>query len=104
KPPHPQVAARVLERIGRSSKPYTVCFLGAERAEMPTGATQVFSLREAAEHALGGARIANGSDIASFMAGKALRSGRIDGLFTGGTLCAEAQLDRKSTRLNSSHV
>ena len=95
KPPHAAVAARVLERIGRSPKPYTVCFLGADEVDLPPNATQASSLRDAAEDALGGHRIGADCAVDAMAAGHARdRPGRggIEGLFAGGTLCAEAQL------------
>jgi succinyl-CoA synthetase alpha subunit len=94
KPPHPQVAERVAERIGRSAKPYTVCFIGAESLDLPGNARQANTLREAAAMALGGTPVGSGFDIAGIAAGRraAVRAGgRIEGLFCGGTLCAEAQ-------------
>ena len=38
KPPHPDVAKAVLARIGKSPKPYTVCFIGAASADLPPNA------------------------------------------------------------------
>ena len=38
KPPAPSAARRVLERIAESRKPYTVCFVGLEEAEVPANA------------------------------------------------------------------
>lgn len=95
KPPDAAVATRVLERIGRSPKAYTVCFLGADDVDLPANATQVSSLRDAAEGALRGHGI--GADYAvdataARHAHDGPGRGGIEGLFAGGTLCAEAQL------------
>ena len=38
KPPAAEVAAKVLERVGRSSKPFTICFLGDTERAMPKNA------------------------------------------------------------------
>lgn len=91
KPPHADVARTVLERIGRSPKPYTVCFIGADSFEVPANATFAPTLKEAAEAALG-QPIGSGFDAAAIASGTTRKVGRIEGLFTGGTLCAEAQV------------
>lgn len=94
KPPDAAVAARVLERIGRSPRAYTVCFLGADDVDLPANATQVSSLRDAAGDALRGHGIGAGYvvDAAARQAPGRAGRGDIEGLFAGGTLCAEAQL------------
>jgi FdrA protein len=92
KPPHPDVAKAVIERIGRSQKPFTVCFIGADNLQLPPNAKFAATLKEAAEAALGKS-LPNGFDAASVAARHAPRKGasRIEGLYSGGTLCAEAQ-------------
>lgn len=95
KPPHPDVAKVVLARIGKSPKPYTVCFIGATSADVPPNARFACTLRGAAESALGGGRRIGSSFDASAAAARLPRrhkaADRIEGLFAGGTLCAEAQ-------------
>jgi FdrA protein len=78
KPPAPEVARRVLDRIRSSSKPSVVCFLGMEESG---------TLRDAAEWA-------TGKEVPSLPLPKLKSSpGKIvHGLFCGGTLCAEAEL------------
>jgi FdrA protein len=79
KPPAPQVAQQVLERVRRSPKPAVVCFLGSSERGLAR------TLREAAELAVG--------RKLAFAAGKLPRAqGRVQGLFCGGTLRAEAEL------------
>lgn len=95
KPPAAAVAAKVLERVAASAKPFTICFLGAEAMDLPANARQVGDLRSAAEAVMGGVPIAAtpGAALPSALAGRisgAMRSVR--GLYCGGTLCAEAQL------------
>ncbi len=94
KPPHPDVAKAVMERIGRSPKSFTICFIGASKFELPSNARFSPTLKGAAELALGGREIGLSFDpkaIASrFSRQKSM--GRIGGLFAGGTLCAEAQM------------
>lgn len=94
KPPHPDVAKAVIARIAKSPKPYMVCFIGAASADLPGNARFAPTLKEAAELALGGATIGRGFDAASVAAGLPKRAGadRLEGLFVGGTLCAEAQV------------
>lgn len=103
KPPAPAVAKRVLKQAGASDKTTIVCFMGAQPdlAQMKHG--QAAATLEAA--AILAARAADGStEIGSVAAGElesraaALRSGLasdqhdIRGLFSGGTLCYEAQV------------
>jgi FdrA protein len=90
KPPPDDVARAVLARVGASPKPATVCFIGAGEMAMPANATQVFTLKAAARAALGldaGETPAPDRPIEA-PAGRGL----ILGLFSGGTLCAEAQV------------
>ena len=94
KPPHPDVAKAVLARIGESPKPYTVCFIGAGSTDLPQNARFAGTLKEAAETTLGsGRRIGGNFDIAAVASRLPRRKAahRIEGLFAGGTLCAEAQ-------------
>jgi FdrA protein len=96
KPPHPDVAKAVLARIGMSPKAYTVCFIGAASVDLPPNARFAATLKEAAEKTLhGGRRIGAGFDAVALAARLTRRrkaSHRIEGLFAGGTLCAEAQV------------
>jgi succinyl-CoA synthetase alpha subunit len=85
KPPADDVAAKVLARVGRSGKTFTVCFIGGRDVMVPTNATFAPTLSGAAEAALGKS-ISKGAAIAVRSSGKQIR-----GLFAGGTLCAEAQ-------------
>ncbi len=89
KPPHPDVAAAVLDRVAQSAKRFTICFIGAGGADLPGNAHFAATLRGAAEDALGRKRIGEG-----FAAPTALprRPGVLVGLYSGGTLCGEAQL------------
>jgi FdrA protein len=89
KPPHPSVARAVLARVAQSTKPFTVCFLGADGTELPANARFASTLRAAAEDALGGLELG----AAFALSPRQSRAcGRIVGLFSGGTLCTEAQL------------
>ena len=85
KPPAREVAARVLEAAGRSSKPCVVCFLGADALPAAGNVRFASTLCEAAE--LASASKVDAKEVALPRAGK----GRIKGLFCGGTLCAEAE-------------
>ncbi|WP_157019120.1 acyl-CoA synthetase FdrA [Mesorhizobium xinjiangense] len=99
KPPHPDVARTVLARIAKSSKPYTVCFIGLEQVEVPANATFAPTLKDAAKAVLGGLRIGSGFDASAIAARHGVPAGRgarIEGLFAGGTLCAEAQVFLKN--------
>ena len=91
KPPGGDVACRVLERVGRSSKPFTICFLGLEAIAPPPNARVAATLRDAAELALGGRRSGISTPPPASLP---MAAGRrwIRGLYSGGTLCAEAQI------------
>ena len=96
KPPPAAVMARVLERVAGMGKPVTVCFIGAGIMPMPVNATQVFSLKDAARTALG---LRQNGDTTPLKAPSDIRApaeriagqNTVRGLFSGGTLCAEAQ-------------
>jgi FdrA protein len=92
KPPPADVASRVLDRIASVKKPATICFIGAGELTMPANATQVFSLKDAARTALGIGD--DGAGVAVPEGGLTVAAGRtrVRGLFSGGTLCAEAQV------------
>ena len=86
KPPAPEVAQRVLERVSKLSKPATVCFLGLDPKQ---GQTTFFSatLLDAAEHAMG-----RKLDPLPVPHVKKPGARLVSGLYCGGTLCAEAEL------------
>jgi FdrA protein len=88
KPPHPDVVRRVLASIDRSPKHFTLCFLGAGALALPGNATAAPTLRAAAEAVLGSAIVAGPEGEPTPPA----RAGHILGLYSGGTLAAEAQL------------
>lgn len=85
KPPAKEVADAVIQRLARTGKPGLICFLGAQALEMPPGLRQVFTLRDAAYAALGQAVPMADSALAP-------RPGAALGLYSGGTLAAEAQV------------
>jgi FdrA protein len=91
KPPGVEVAARVLARIGRSAKPFYICFLGLDAMALPGHARAATNLRDAAALALGHTGEAVGAGASEPVK---LAPGRrwIRGLYAGGTLCAEAQI------------
>lgn len=95
KPPAAAVAEKVLERIGKARKPVSICFIGADDMPVPANAALFSDLRSCVEHALGGRRIAwagRTPDAKSLAARVARPRARLQGLFSGGTLCAEAQV------------
>jgi FdrA protein len=94
KPPEASVAKTVLERIGRSGKHVTICFIGASAMPVPANATLHSDLRSTAERALSGKRIewADAPSAASLAARVTAGRTRVRGLYSGGTMCAEAQV------------
>lgn len=98
KPPAPAIAARVLERIGRSAKPFTVCFVGSATGQAAPANTRIVgTLAAAAEAAVASRRGAASSTdpVLPTVDPTKLprpRGPRVVGLFAGGTLAAEAQV------------
>lgn len=96
KPPAAKVAEVVLARVARSHKQFVVCFLGAKDLKLPANATLAPTLAAAAQAALGGTPAAGALDVASVAAAARRSFDRqrrwIRGVYTGGTLCGEAQI------------
>ncbi len=92
KPPSASVVSAIVDRLGASTKPFTVCFIGSDTLRLPSNATPAATLKEAAESALGSARIGDGFDARGLAV--PLPAGRrwVRGLYSGGTLCAESQV------------
>ncbi len=92
KPPSASVVSGIVERMGASKKPFTVCFIGSGDLPLPANVTPAATLKEAAESALGGPRIGEGFHALDMAV--PLPPGRpwVRGLYSGGTLCAEAQV------------
>jgi FdrA protein len=88
KPPAASVAQRVLDRVARSRKPFTVCFLGAQGISLPANARLAATLQAAAAAAVG--RSVATDEAAPPPSGN--RGNVVRGLFAGGTLCSEAQI------------
>ncbi len=86
KPPDDEVVARVLARVARSKKTFAICFLGGTDHAMPANAKATKTLRGAADIALGKV-LPRDTTRPQSQQGR-----RIQGLFAGGTLCAEAQV------------
>src|SRR6185295_11834313 len=84
KPPAPEVAQRVLERVKAGSKRCVVCFLGMDGAPSPIFAG---TLTDAAERAMG-----KKIEAMPVSPVKADKGKRLEALYCGGTLCAEAEL------------
>ena len=89
KPPAAAVAAAVIERAERCTKPMTICFIGDEERPNSDNVTYTNTLKGAAEAARGGKAFGFFSFVAP-----PLPPGRkrVRGLYSGGTLAAEAQI------------
>jgi FdrA protein len=85
KPSSSAVTDKVLVRAERCSKPVVLCLLGAEPAERGGKVTFARTLEAAAAAVIG-------RRIPPLRTAVPLRRGWIRGLFSGGTLCAEAQI------------
>ncbi|HET8876567.1 MAG TPA: acyl-CoA synthetase FdrA [Casimicrobiaceae bacterium] len=95
KPPEPAVAKVVLDRIAQSSKKVSICFIGVDEMPVPPNAALFSDLRSTAQSALSGKRIVwkDQPPAASELAARVARGrSRVQGLFSGGTMCAEAQV------------
>jgi len=87
-PPAASVARSVLDRVAKSSKPFTICFLGASDFALPANARSATTLQATAEIAVGGSAASPAQPPL-----RRLDRGRlVRGLFAGGTLCSEAQI------------
>ena len=107
KPPGPRTEEALLARLGECPKPVTLCLVGRVRdaGALAAGMRLAPTLRDAARFALGGGDAGTGASAAEDtrqVAGRgpdapegpplgATRPGRIIGLYSGGTLCAEGQ-------------
>lgn len=89
KPPSPSVAGIIAARIAQSPKDFTLCFLGADAMVLPDNAGLASTLKGAALAALG---LPAGESWHPEKAAASLKGNRIVGLYTGGTLAAEAQV------------
>jgi FdrA protein len=89
KPPAAAVAKTVLERVARSSKPFTICFLGTRHSDLPANARAASTLKAAAELAIGSAIAPERTKPPAI---PSRRGQRVRGLYAGGSLCAEAQI------------
>lgn len=111
KPPDAWVAQKVLDQVALSDKPTVVCFLGGALYKTPTVASHIYPARTLEEAAWLGASLASLASLAK--SGKPegpagtdeledyadtlslhLQPGQryLRGLFSGGTLCYEAQV------------
>jgi FdrA protein len=88
KPPSPSVAEQVLAALSATSKPAAVCFVGATGLDAPEGVTISATLEDAA---IAAARMAGATaERAVNAVVDWIQPGLVRGLYSGGTLCAEA--------------
>lgn len=100
KPPASTVAARIIARIGKSSKRFTVCFIGSNNADLPANARFAPTLRDAARMAVDlDPAVDDLGSVAEATLHLRERT-EIRGLFAGGTLCSEAQVIMKNAGLS----
>jgi succinyl-CoA synthetase alpha subunit len=102
KPPAASVARKVLDQVSQCQKPTVVCLLGGELGNLPKGALAARTLEEAANlaaaqvlpHSAPGAARAGEPEALATELRQRLKPGQryLRGLFSGGTLCYEAQV------------
>jgi FdrA protein len=90
KPADPGVAETVLAEAARIGKPVIACLLGW-RGKVPAGVTAADTLEAAAVAAVGALGVRARPLTAPRPRRRLRRGGRVHGLYTGGTLCEEAQ-------------
>lgn len=101
KPPGKATADRVFEKLANTGKPVIACVFGLSQAELPNGIRHAGTIKAAAEMA--GNATLNAADKATPQAlADSLSAERtvISGLYTGGTLCTEAQRVLRSAGIN----
>jgi FdrA protein len=91
KPPAPEVAAGLLDRLARLGKPVVACLLGAEDADGPVVVRGTLEGGAVAAAALAGIPLTINDDAAAEEPTAPL-AGRILGLYTGGTLASETKV------------
>ena len=95
KPPGTRTEAALIARLAECPKPVTLCLVGRDEAALPANLRLAPTLRDAAWHALdhdaSGSHPGFGTPPPSVEQLKGSSGGRIVGLYSGGTLCAEAQ-------------
>ncbi len=94
KPPGPSTAEKVFHRLSGCGKPASVCMFGLAAGTAPENVTVASTLRDVAEAAAGHRFDAGVSDLASLAESapsRGLNRKWVHGLYSGGTLCAEAQ-------------
>lgn len=92
KPPGPETAPKIIQRLAAATKPVFACLLGLEPNATDTDIPTFTTLDELAQAVIahqGKAALAMPEQIS---APRRTRGWRIDGLYSGGTLCAEAQV------------
>src|SRR5262249_20640844 len=87
KPPEAAVARLVLDRVARSAKPFTICFIGASDLTVLANARAAATLKVAADASMG--RVAGRGPAPRLQANGGTL---VRGLFAGGTFCSEAQI------------
>jgi len=97
KPPAADVAEAVLARVSKSSKTFTICFIGGDKPTLPSNALWANTLAAAAESA-GDIKLED-ENTPSVAVDAGNQGSLIRGLFCGGTLCAEAQVIFKNSNV-----
>ncbi len=93
KPPGAATANRVFEKLANCGKPVIACVFGYDESSLPGGIQYAGTLKAAAETAANATIPANQTQSANALAATlASTRTKIRGLYTGGTLCTEAQI------------
>jgi succinyl-CoA synthetase alpha subunit len=91
KPPGPDTAEKVFARLADCRKPASVCMFGLAASAPPANVTVSSTLKTVAESAAGRTLDDGPRDVAAPTASSNAARKWVHGLYSGGTLCAEAQ-------------
>jgi FdrA protein len=91
KPPSPVVVPHIAARVAASAKVFTIAFIGGSEMEVPANAALATTLKGAAENAVG-RPLADSREDRLALLGTSNSGRKVQGLYSGGTLCAEAQV------------
>jgi len=92
KPPSPDIVKKVLRKVAVSKKQVTVCFIGMQSCQLPGNANFAATLKAAAESALNKKFLKDDTMAERGFKENIDTPSFVRGLYSGGTLCAEAQV------------
>lgn len=92
KPPGAKTTDAVFERLGRTTKPAYACMLGLDEARAAKASVPMATTLKGAAELIPGVKERLAAETGEEAPETTAKHGAIHGLYTGGTLCAEAQV------------